>query len=139
MSRRGLQVTINGRVQTLGPPRRTGSHWQAYNINPAALQPGVKDFLVSGAGGRVSRRLASPKRAQHGRRPEPECPFFGKCRVAQRASPFPGLPYFFSGSRIALPLFTDILAASSTSCTWTLMSSVVIPFNGCLVRSRFTR
>ena len=45
-----LKVTINGRPQTLEPPRRTASNWQAYNINPSALKPGVNDFLVSGSG-----------------------------------------------------------------------------------------
>ena len=45
-----LKVTINGRPQTLEPPRRTGLQWQAYNINPAALKPGVNEILVSGAG-----------------------------------------------------------------------------------------
>ena len=42
---------MNGHPQKLEEPRKTGfGQWQAYNINPAALKPGVNDIVISGAG-----------------------------------------------------------------------------------------
>jgi hypothetical protein len=46
-----LKISVNGRPQTLEPPRKAGyGLWQAYTINPAALKPGVNDIVMSGSG-----------------------------------------------------------------------------------------
>jgi len=46
-----LKVEVNGTPQTLEAAQKTAfGEWQAYNINPAALKPGLNDIVVSGAG-----------------------------------------------------------------------------------------
>jgi len=46
-----LKVEVNGNPQTLEAAQKTAfGEWQAYNINPAALKPGLNDIVVSGAG-----------------------------------------------------------------------------------------
>ena len=46
-----LKVEVNGKPQKLGAPQKTGwGEWQAYDIDPAALRPGVNDIVISGAG-----------------------------------------------------------------------------------------
>jgi hypothetical protein len=46
-----LKVEVNGRPQKLGAPQKTGwGEWQAYDIDPAALKPGLNDIVISGTG-----------------------------------------------------------------------------------------
>jgi len=46
-----LTVEVNGHPQKLGAPQKTAwGEWQAYDIDPAALKPGVNDIVISGAG-----------------------------------------------------------------------------------------
>ena len=46
-----LQVEVNGVPQKLGAPRKIFlDEWQAYNIDPAALKPGVNDIVIRGTG-----------------------------------------------------------------------------------------
>ena len=46
-----LKIRVNGRAQTVEPPRPAGfGLWQAYTINPAALKPGVNNIEMSGSG-----------------------------------------------------------------------------------------
>jgi len=45
-----LKVEVNGHPQKLQAPRKTGWEWQAYDIDPAALKPGLNDIVISGAG-----------------------------------------------------------------------------------------
>ncbi|MGD0125384.1 MAG: hypothetical protein ABSF46_08500 [Terriglobia bacterium] len=45
-----LKVVVNGHPQKLGAPQKTGWEWQAYDIDPAALKPGLNDIVISGAG-----------------------------------------------------------------------------------------
>jgi len=52
LSRGGdLKVEVNGHPQKLAAPQKTGwGEWQAYNIDPSALKPGVNDIVISGTG-----------------------------------------------------------------------------------------
>jgi len=45
-----LRVEVNGHPQKLQAPQKTGWEWQAYDIDPAALKPGLNDIVISGAG-----------------------------------------------------------------------------------------
>ena len=46
-----LKVEVNGHLQKLQAPQKTGwGQWQAYNIDPAALKPGVNDIVIWGTG-----------------------------------------------------------------------------------------
>ncbi len=46
-----LKVEVNGHPQKLAAPQKTGwGEWQAYNIDPAALKPGLNDLVISGTG-----------------------------------------------------------------------------------------
>jgi hypothetical protein len=46
-----LKVEVNGKPQKLAMPRQiVYGQWQAYNIDPAALKPGVNDIVISGTG-----------------------------------------------------------------------------------------
>ncbi len=45
-----LSVTVNGRKAPLGQPRKAGGYWQAYDLDPAILQPGMNELVVSGSG-----------------------------------------------------------------------------------------
>ena len=45
-----LKVEVNGQPQKLQAPQKTGWEWQAYNIDPAALKPGLNDIVISGTG-----------------------------------------------------------------------------------------
>ena len=46
-----LNVEVNGQCQKLNAPQKTGwGEWQAYNIDPAALRPGVNAIVIGGAG-----------------------------------------------------------------------------------------
>ena len=46
-----LKVEVNGNLQKPGTPRKIFfGEWQAYNINPAALRPGVNDIVIWGTG-----------------------------------------------------------------------------------------
>ena len=46
-----LKVEVNGNPQKLGAPQKTSfGKWQAYNIDPAALKPGVNDIVIGGTG-----------------------------------------------------------------------------------------
>ena len=46
-----LTVSVNGMPQKLGPPREiTYEQWQAYDLDPAALRPGLNDIVISGRG-----------------------------------------------------------------------------------------
>jgi hypothetical protein len=46
-----LKIEVNGHPQKLGPPQKTSfGEWQAYNIDPAALKPGVNDIAIWGTG-----------------------------------------------------------------------------------------
>jgi hypothetical protein len=46
-----LKVEVNGNLQKSGAPQKIFfGEWQAYNINPAALRPGVNDIVISGTG-----------------------------------------------------------------------------------------
>ncbi len=46
-----LKVEVNGHPQKLAAPQKTGwGEWQAYNLDPAALKPGVNDIVIGGAG-----------------------------------------------------------------------------------------
>jgi hypothetical protein len=47
----GLKVVVNGQPQKLGAPQKTGwGEWQAYDIDPEALKPGLNDIVISGSG-----------------------------------------------------------------------------------------
>jgi len=52
LSRGGdLKVQVNGELQKLAAPQTTGwGEWQAYEIDPAALKPGLNDIVISGTG-----------------------------------------------------------------------------------------
>ena len=52
-----LKVEVNGRPQNLGAPREVGfNQWQAYDIDPSALKPGLNDIVISGTGSvRIAR------------------------------------------------------------------------------------
>jgi len=46
-----LKVEVNGHIQNLGAPQKTGwGQWQAYEIDPAGLKTGVNDFAIWGTG-----------------------------------------------------------------------------------------
>jgi len=46
-----LKIEVNGRPQKLGAPQKTGwGEWQAYDIDPTALKPGLNDIVISGTG-----------------------------------------------------------------------------------------
>jgi hypothetical protein len=46
-----LKIEVNGHPQKLGAPQKIYyGQWQAYNIDPAALRPGVNDIVISGTG-----------------------------------------------------------------------------------------
>ena len=46
-----LKVEVNGNLQKLGAPQKTfHGQWQKYNIDPAALKPGVNDIVIGGTG-----------------------------------------------------------------------------------------
>ena len=46
-----LKVDVNGEPQKLGTPRETFfGEWQAYDIDPAALKPGINDIVIHGTG-----------------------------------------------------------------------------------------
>jgi hypothetical protein len=46
-----LKVEVNGHPQKLEAPRETGwRQWQAYDIDPSALKPGVNDIVIWGTG-----------------------------------------------------------------------------------------
>jgi hypothetical protein len=46
-----LKVDVNGKPQKLGPPKKTFfGEWQAYNIDPAALKPGINEIMIRGTG-----------------------------------------------------------------------------------------
>lgn len=46
-----LQVEVNGVPQKLGAPQKIFyGQWRAYNIDPAALKPGVNDIVIWGTG-----------------------------------------------------------------------------------------
>ena len=45
------EVEVNGNPQKLGAPQKIFyGQWQAYNIDPAALKPGVNDIVIWGTG-----------------------------------------------------------------------------------------
>jgi len=46
-----LKVEVNGNPQKLEAPQKTGwGQWQAYDIDPAALKPGMNDIVIWGTG-----------------------------------------------------------------------------------------
>jgi hypothetical protein len=46
-----LKVEVNGKPQKLGAPQEiVYGVWQAYNIDPAALRPGLNDIVIEGTG-----------------------------------------------------------------------------------------
>jgi len=46
-----LKLAVNGKPQKLGAPQEiVYGQWQAYNIDPAALKPGMNDIVIWGTG-----------------------------------------------------------------------------------------
>jgi hypothetical protein len=45
-----LKVWVNGSQIQLPAPQRVGNYWQAYEIDPLYLRPGINDFTFAGSG-----------------------------------------------------------------------------------------